>query len=291
MVETSSLAPMTTPPRSTSAALSFAGVADAYERARPGYPHEAVAWLLAGEGGDHHPQRVVELGAGTGKLTHSLTGHGAGKRTVVATDPLGPMLRHLARTAPDAMAAFGTAEQIPVRRRWADVVVGAQAFHWFDQDRALPEIARVLRPGGRIALAWNVRDERIPWVKRLGRLIGTPEQHTDPTLDLLATGLFGFVEQAQFRFWQPLDRDRLHDLVTSRSNVASMDDAQRQQVLADVDELYDGYGRGADGMLLPYVTHCFRAVARASADPDDDGDGLVDPPTDDDSDNLLIDFR
>jgi hypothetical protein len=70
-----------------------------------------------------------------------------------------------------------------------------------------------------------------------------------------------------------------------------MDEAQRQQVLTDVDALYDDYGRGADGMLLPYVTHCFRAVARAQAEPDDDGDGPVDPPTDDDSDNLLIDFR
>jgi SAM-dependent methyltransferase len=288
VVETSSLAPMTTPPRSTSPALSFAGVADAYERARPGYPDEAVAWLLAHDDGDRDPQHVVELGAGTGKLTTSLTAAG---RTVVATDPLGPMLRHLARTAPDAIASFGTAEQIPVRRRWADVVVGAQAYHWFDHDRALPEIARVLRPGGRIALVWNLRDERIPWVRRLGRLIGTQEQDTDPTLDLLATGLFGFVEQAQFRFWQPLDRDRLHDLVISRSNVATMDDEQRRQVLSDVDALYDEYGRGADGMLLPYVTHCFRAVARAQADPDDDGDGPVDPPTDDDSDNLLIDFR
>jgi SAM-dependent methyltransferase len=250
-----------------------------------------VAWLLARDVGDRDPLRVVELGAGTGKLTQSLTRDQGGGRTVVATDPLGPMLRHLTRAAPDAIPAFGTAEQIPVRRRWADVVVGAQAYHWFDRERALPEIARVLRPGGRVALVWNLRDERIPWVRRLGRLIGTPEQDTDPTLDLLATGLFGFVEQAQFRFWQPLDRGRLHDLVTSRSNVATMDEAQRRQVLTDVDALYDEYGRGADGMLLPYVTHCFRAVARAQADPDDDGDGPVDPPTDDDSDNLLIDFR
>lgn len=279
---------MTTPPRPTSHALSFAGVADAYERARPGYPDEAVAWLLAGDG-VVGPQRVVELGAGTGKLTAGLT---AGGHRVLATDPLAPMLRHLARTAPDAIPVLGTAERIPVRRRWADVVVGAQAYHWFELDRALPEIARVLRPGGRIALVWNLRDERIPWVKRLGRLIGTQEQNTDPTLDLLATGLFGFVEKTTFRFWQPLDRDRLRDLVLSRSNVATMDDAGRAQVLADVDELYDGYGRGADGMLLPYVTHCFRAVARAQADPDDgDPAGPVAPPTDDDSDNLLIDFR
>ncbi len=282
---------MTTPPDPTSHALSFAGVADAYERARPGYPEEAVAWLLAGnDGHDRAPQRVVELGAGTGKLTAGLA---AGDRSVVATDPLDSMLRHLVRNVSGAHVAQGTAEQIPVRRRWADVVVVGQAFHWFDRERALPEIARVLRPGGRIALTWNLRDERIPWVKRLGRIIGTQDQDTDPTLELLATGLFGFVEQTQFRFWQPLDRERLHDLVTSRSNVASMDEAQRQKVIADVDALYDDYGRGADGMLLPYVTHCFRAVARAQADPDetDEPEGPIDPPTDDDADNLLIDFR
>jgi SAM-dependent methyltransferase len=283
---------MTTPPDPTSHALSFAGVADAYERSRPGYPEEAVAWLVGGDDGhDRKPQRVVELGAGTGKLTGSLV---AKDRAVLATDPLDPMLTHLVRNVPDALVVRSTAEQIPVRRRWADVVVVAQAYHWFDRERALPEIARALRPGGRIALTWNFRDERIPWVKRLGRIIGTQDQDTDPTLELLATGLFGFVEQAQFRFWQPLDRDRLHDLVTSRSNVATLDEAERQRVLADVDALYDDYGRGADGMLLPYVTHCFRAVARAQADPDDEHDdpeGPIDPPTDDDDADLLIDFR
>ena len=274
---------MSQPADHSTHALSFAGVADAYERARPSYPEDATTWLTGTD-----TARVVELGAGTGKLTSGLLD--AGHR-VIATDPLEPMLQHLSRSCPGAVPAIGRAEQIPVRSRWADVVVCAQAYHWFDLGRALPEIARVLKPHGRIALVWNLRDERIPWVKRLGRLIGTQEQDTDPTLDLLATGLFGFVEQARFRFWQPLDRDRLHDLVTSRSNVATMDDDRRRQVLSDVDALYDEYGRGADGMLLPYVTHCFRAVARAQADPDDDGDSPVDPPTDDDSDNLLIDFR
>ena len=75
-----------------------------------------------------------------------------------------------------------------------------------DLDRALPEIARVLRPGGHLALVWNLRDERIPWVKRLGALIGTQEQQNDPTHALLSSNLFGFVETSTFRFWQPLDR-------------------------------------------------------------------------------------
>jgi len=153
--------------------------------------------------------------------------------------------------------------------------------------------AVVVQPGGRIALVWNLRDERIPWVKRLGRLIGTQEQNTDPTQDLLSSHLFGFVESATFRFWQPLDRDRLRDLVLSRSHVAVMEQLERDAVLAQVDELYDGFGRGADGMLLPYVTHCFKAVVRAQSDPDDDArGGPTEPPTDDDdADALLIDFQ
>lgn len=275
---------MSQPPAPSSHALSFAGVADAYERARPAYPAEAAAWLTGTT-----PARVVELGAGTGKLTAGLLGQG---HRVLATDPLEPMLRHLARAVPGAVALRSRAEEIPVRSRWADVVVSAQAYHWFDLDRALPEIARVLKPGGRVALVWNLRDERIPWVRRLGRLIGTAEQNTDPTQDLIASHLFGFVESATFRFWQPLDRERLRDLVMSRSNVASMDQAGRDEVLAGVDALYAEYGRGPDGMLLPYVTHCFKAVVRAQSDPDDeDGDGPTDPPTDDDADALLIDFQ
>ncbi len=275
---------MSQPADHSTHALSFAGVADAYERARPSYPEDATTWLTGTD-----PARVVELGAGTGKLTSGLIG--AGHR-VVATDPLEPMLQHLSRSAPGAVPAIGRAEQIPVRSRWADVVVCAQAYHWFDLGRALPEIARVLKPHGRIALVWNLRDERIPWVKRLGRLIGTQEQNTDPTQDLLSSHLFGFVESAQFRFWQPLDRDRLRDLVLSRSNIAVMEAAERDAVMAQVDALYDEYGRGHDGMLLPYVTHCFKAVVRAQADPDDDDDRPSGPPTDDDdADTLLIDFQ
>ena len=261
-------------------ALSFAGVADAYDRARPAYPREAAGWLVG------RPRaRVLELGAGTGKLTDELVGLG---HEVVASDPLGAMLGHLVSRHPRVPAVLAAAERIPLRARSVDVVVSAQAFHWFDADRALPEIARVLRPGGHLALAWNVRDERVPWVKRLGRLVGPPPaRDLDPTHVLLSSHLFGFVEQQTFRSWQQLDRARLRDLVLSRSNVAVMGQAERDRVLAEVDALYDGYGRGHDGMLLPYVTHCYKAVVRPPAVDEDDG-----PVRDDggDADALLIDF-
>ncbi len=271
-------------------ALSFGTVADAYARARPSYPTSAASWLVASDFA-----HVLELGAGTGRLTEQL--HGLGHR-VVATDPLEPMLRHLVDRLPRTRALLATAEQIPLRARCVDSVVCAQAFHWFDLDRALPEIARVLRPGGRLGLVWNVRDDRIPWVRRLGTLIGTPEQPHDPTHVLLSSHLFGFVESTTYRFWQKLDRPGLRDLVTSRSNIAVLADSERERVLGEVDALYDEYGRGADGMLMPYVTHCYRAVVRPPALVEGDGPRPgrpaapgSDPAGDDDEpDALLIDF-
>jgi SAM-dependent methyltransferase len=265
-------------------ALSFGGVAEAYDRARPSYPAEAAAWLA---GLDH--AHVLELGAGTGKLTEQLVAQG---HQVVATDPLAAMLRLLVARLPDTPVAVAAAERIPLRARSVDTVVGAQTFHWWDLERALPEIARVLRPGGHLALAWNLRDERIPWVRRLGQLIGTQDRDNDPTHPLLASNLFGFVESATFRFWQPLDRPRLRDLVLSRSNIAVLGDVERERVLRKVDELYAAYGRGADGMLLPYVTRCYKAVVRPPAVNEPARPGGPPDISDDggDADALLIDF-
>jgi len=235
-------------------ALSFAGVADAYDRARPAYPREAAEWLTGSS-----PVSVLELGAGTGKLTDQLLDIG---HDVLATDPLDEMLSYLRLRRPDCRTAVASAEDIPVPARSVDVVVCAQAFHWFDQELALPEIARVLKPEGRLSLVWNVRDDRIPWVKRLGKLIDTPAQDDDPADALVASRLFGFVEEQTFRFWQPLRKEELRDLVVSRSNIAIKADTERDRILRQVDSLYDEYERGPDGLLMPYVTHCYRAVVR-----------------------------
>jgi SAM-dependent methyltransferase len=268
-------------------ALSFGGVADAYDRARPTYPAAAAAWLASPPASS--AADVLELGAGTGKLTAELVAQG---HRVLATDPDEEMLRHLVRHLPHTPAAIATAERIPLRARSVDTVVGAQCFHWWDLDRALPEVARVLRPGGHLSLVWNLRDDRIPWVRRLGELIGTQEQSNDPTHALLSSNLFGFVETTTFRFWQPLDRERLRDLVLSRSNIATKSEPERERVLRKVDEMYGDFGRGADGMLLPYVTHCYKAVVRAPA-VDSDEPAPDNRPGDDggDADALLIDFQ
>ena len=266
-------------------ARSFGDVADAYERGRPTYPLKAAAWLTADQ-----PVTVLELGAGTGKLTRQLVALG---HDVHATDPDPEMLTRLEQHLPDVRVSRASAEEIPAGDRSYDVVVSAQAFHWFDLDRALPEIARVLKPHGRLALVWNERDERIPWVRRLGAIIGTQEQLTDPSDVLEGSGLFGQVERKTFGSRQLVDRNSIQDLVRSRSSVATLGEADRAARLQQVVELYDEYGRGMDGMQLPYVVSCFRTsvLDRAAF-----GLPAEDAPREDTSlgsatDMLLIDFR
>ena len=235
-------------------ALSFGGVADAYDRARPSYPVEAAAWLTG-----RAASTVVELGAGTGKFTDRLLELG---HDVLATDPSDEMLAHLRMRHPDLRVATARAEAVPVATRSVDTVVAAQAFHWFDARLALQEAARMLKPEGRIGLLWNQRDERIPWVRKLGTIIGNQDQQVDPTDVLVGSKLFGYVEEMTFRHWQPLRKDDLRDLVLSRSNVAVLDPMARDRVMRKVDDLYEEYDRGPNGLLLPYVTYCYRAVVR-----------------------------
>ena len=144
--------------------LSFGAEAAAYERGRPSYPPEAIDWLLPPDARD-----VLDLGAGTGKLTTRLVERGL---DVVAVDPIPEMLELLSNSLPDTPALLGTAEEIPLPDDSVDAVLVAQAWHWFDPERAVKEVARVLRPGGRLGLVWNTRDERLGWVKDLGRIIG-----------------------------------------------------------------------------------------------------------------------
>jgi ubiquinone/menaquinone biosynthesis C-methylase UbiE len=272
-------------------ARSFGGVADAYDRGRPSYPREAATWLTSDQ-----PLAVLELGAGTGKLTEQLVALG---HDVHATEPDAKMLAILEKNHPGVRVSQATAEEIPAGDSTYDVVVSAQAFHWFDHDRALPEIARVLKPRGRLSLVWNQRDERIPWVKRLGRLIGTQEQLSDPSELLGGSPLFGEVEQESFKFWQLVDRASIQDLVRSRSNVAVLPPAEQEAKMAEVLAFYDEYGRGMDGMQLPYAASCFRAEAldrvtptltanRSTEDTDDAGTVVSDGSS---TDLLLIDFR
>jgi SAM-dependent methyltransferase len=235
---------------------SFAEVAGAYERGRPSYPEEAVRWLAGDESCD-----VVDLGAGTGKLTRALLAVG---HRVIAIEPLPEMLELLPAAAPGAAAILGTAEVIPLPDATADVVTCAQAFHWFDHAVALPEIARVLRPGGRLAVVWSTRDDDVPWVARLSAIIGSEqieEEDVNETID--KSGLFGPVETEVVGFEQILDREMLLDLVLSRSYCAKLPPAEREPILDAVGQLYDETA-GPEGLRLPYVTECFRAAKKGA---------------------------
>jgi len=235
-------------------ANSFARVADAYERGRPGYPEEAVRWLVGEE-----PRDVVDLGAGTGKLTRSLVALG---HRVWAVEPLPEMLEQLVAAAPGAFDLLGSAEVIPLPDASADVVTAAQAFHWFDQAVALPEIARVLRPGGRLAVVWNTRDDRDAWVSELSRAIGAESvSRGDAEEPIDASGLFGPVEKATFSWAQRLDAPTLRDLVLSRSYVAVKPREEQERILGDVDRLFDEHAEEGE-LELPYVTECYCAPKR-----------------------------
>lgn len=236
-------------------ATSFAAVAEAYERARPGYPDDAVRWLVGAE-----PRDVVDLGAGTGKLTRSLVALG---HRVTAVEPLPEMISWLRRAVPGARALEGEAEAIALPDESNDVVVAAQAFHWFEHGPALREITRVLRPGGSIALVWNTRDDREPWVAQLSEQVLGSEglEERDAAAPVAESGLFEPVERASFAHVQRLDRVSLVDLVLSRSYCAVMTPEERAPLLAQVERLFDEHE--VEGTVeLPYVTECFRAVRR-----------------------------
>ena len=233
-------------------AASFAGVADAYERARPGYPKEAVQWL-AGQ----RPCDVLDLGAGTGKLTRSLVELG---HRVVAVEPLEQMLAQLRAAVAGIDAFLGSAEVIPLPDDSVDVVTCAQAFHWFDHALALPEIARVLRPGGRLAIVWNTRDEREQWVDELSdAMVGRTGVDRGAAEPIERSGLFGPVEEAEFDHVQKIDRVALQELVLSRSYCAILPPEERAPILERVDTIFTE--RSREGILrMPYVTVCFRAA-------------------------------
>jgi SAM-dependent methyltransferase len=240
-------------------ARSFDRVADAYRSARPSYPAAAVEWVLERAPG----RRVVDLAAGTGKLTEVILATGA---DVTAVEPLPNMRAALARTLPDVRAVAGTAEAIPLADASADAVMVAQAFHWFDAEAALAEIARVLVPGGVLGLLWNLRDEGVPWVAELTAALGGAGDVLARSRRLveepLAHGAFAAVERREFANPEPFDRDRLLEWASSTSSVATLAPRQREQTLAAIAKLADEHPdlRGRDRFTMPFAT----VVARAT---------------------------
>ena len=232
--------------------LSFGAEAAAYERGRPSYPPDAIDWLLPDGARD-----VLDLGAGTGKLTTRLVERGL---NVIAVDPIPEMLELLTSSLPDTPALLGTAEEIPLPDDSVDAVLVAQAWHWFDEERAVKEIARVLRPGGRLGLVWNNRDERLGWVKDLGKIIG---HEVDPFSQMVEFAApFAKSERHLVEWTNYLTPQALIDLVASRSYCITSPERVRTRTLDRVRELLNTHPALANssGLALPYVTVCIRAT-------------------------------
>ena len=232
----------------------------AYERGRPGYPAEAVAELLAvlrvGPGAS-----VLDLAAGSGKLTRQLIGSGA---QLVAVEPSAAMRDRLASGAGVRVLA-GTAEAIPLADGSLDAATVGQAFHWFDGPRAMAELHRVLRPGGRVGLLWNVRDESVEWMARITAIIdryaGDTPRYRDGRWRAAVDAAPGFtpLRVRRFRHAHHLDRAALVDRFASISFVAALPDPTRARVLAEVEKVLatEASLAGPGSVAVPYRTDLF----------------------------------
>jgi SAM-dependent methyltransferase len=248
-------------------ARAFGPVADEYERGRPGYPAAALDLLTTelGLGGD---SVVVDLAAGTGKLTRDLIPRFG---RVIAVEPLEPMLDQLRHRAPAAEPLAGTAEGIPLPDASADAVLAAQSFHWFDGERALTEIARVLRPRGGLGLLWNTT----PWEARVGPWFSALDDALETrrvdlsTLHRHASGRWRRAFDGEHRF-EPLSRQDLENRalllredfvagLASRSYVAVMDRGDRDELLAQVTAMLDRDDAPLEGdrVIVPMGTEVY----------------------------------
>lgn len=235
-------------------AAAFDRAADVYDAARPSYPADAVSWLTEGVEGP-----VLDLGAGTGKLTSALVDRGF---DVVAVDPSPEMLRVLHERLPEVELRQGSAESIPLSVGSVGLVLAAQAWHWVDADRAVPEVARVLRPGGRLGLIWNERDESIGWVRELGELMDAGSAAFDDESDPVVGAPFGELEKHETRWVQALTPDGLLDLARSRSYFITKDPEGQAAVIQSLRRLLREHPdlAGRDTIELPYVTRSYRAA-------------------------------
>ena len=247
---------------------AFGTRADEYERHRPGWPGAAVERVLA-ELGVGSASTVVDLGAGTGKLTRELVPL-VGR--VLAVEPSAEMRRELARSAPAAEALEGTAEAIPVDDGRADAVLVGEAFHWFATPETVAEIARVVGPGGGVALLWNVHDfGDEPWLREMGELLDSRRAPGITPINRRATGrwreafegsAFGPLEQFEVRHEQRTDLDGLLAHISTWSFVGALEDAPRAALMRDLDELLRREHPTPDDVAICYRTEVYWARRR-----------------------------
>ncbi|MPZ52350.1 MAG: methyltransferase domain-containing protein [Acidimicrobiia bacterium] len=240
---------------------AFGAAVEEYDKARPSYPGEAVDWSL---GQPTDQLKVVEVGAGTGKLTRVLLDLG---HDVIAVEPDGTMLERLRNNLghhPQLDTHLGTAEDLPVPDGTADAVIAGQAFHWFEPGLALPEMERVLVDDGTAAAIWNTRDDSERWVAEMGRILGESTSGGATGRNVVDEVAFGSgftaVESAQFRHTQHLNRHAVHALALSRSYTIGMRESEKEAMLTALDDLLRPNFTTDDEIRLPYIVECFRAL-------------------------------
>lgn len=238
------------------ASAGFARGAAEYQRARPGYPDGVFERLAEGHGLGPDAE-ALDLAAGTGKFTVGLVERGA---SVVAVEPVAEMAAELTARLAAVEVIDGVAEDLPLPDGSVDLVTVAQAFHWFDAPAALAEIHRVLRPGGTLAMVWNVRDETVDWVRSVGDIGeraggGRPyDQHTSTDWERLveSVGGWGRVREDWFPNWQPVDAELVVDRVASTSWVSALAADERSAVLDEVRALLRAHPATRDRATFPF---------------------------------------
>lgn len=243
------------------AATGFADGADIYAASRPAYPTEALDWLR--DRMEIGPDsRVVEVGAGTGLFTRLLLDTGA---AVVATDPVPEMLAHLASTLPGAGTAVATAEALPIADDSVDALVCATAFHWFATPQALAEFRRVLKPGGTLGLIWNVRDNDVPWVRRLSEVTDryqddAPRQKSQAWRGVFPAPGFTPLHETAMRYDHVgAPEDVIIGRTLSTSFIAALSDDRRAALVDEVRAMIAATPdlAGKNEVRFPYVTRAY----------------------------------
>ena len=244
------------------AEAGFTKGAAAYERGRPDYPAPAIAFI-AEQLGLRSGATVIDIGAGTGKLSRLLAATGA---RLIAIEPVSAMRSQFCQVLPDVRVVEGAAEAIPLPDRFADAATAGQAFHWFANTNALTEIHRVLRPHGRLGLIWNNRDsDTTGWVREVWALIergegGLPRYRKGTWKNAFADyAAFRPVVEKSFTHVQRGDFAMITDRIASLSFVANMDDSERHRLLLKVREVLERHPdtAGKEVLEIPYRTDVY----------------------------------
>ena len=239
--------------RDTEHALSFGRNVGDYDSGRPSYPPAAIDWMLTETGRVHPVSRVVDVGAGTGKFTAGLLGRGL---QLTAVEPDAAMRQRLAENSPSVTVLAGAGERLPLPDASADLVTFAQAWHWVDVSATSGEVARVLTSGGALALVWNIRDEAVGWVRRLGEVMGSSAAELYDSVTPPVGAPLERQAHAQFEWVNDMTRPQLLAMVASRSYVITMAEADRAAMFERLGELLDTHPQlaGRTSYPVPYLT-------------------------------------